>query len=201
MVFYIISQVLVFLGTALDLIARLLKSKKWILVFMVIASSLYVASYIFISSPLAAIINAINMVRTFYYIYLNEKNKPLKSYVIPIVLTVVASSASVAIFWQNAFDLFMIASLTLLAVGFASKNLLTIRIITIVNASIWVFYNLLLVAYVSVLCNVLNIVLALVAIILYDVLEPRKKKKLSLAEEQMQVTSQEIEQINENEEK
>lgn len=199
MVFYIISQVLVFIGTGLDLIARLLKSKKWILIFMVLGSFFCVASYIFISSPLAAIINAINLVRTLYYIYLNEKDKPLKSYIIPIILTIVASSVSVAVFWKDAFDLFMIVSLTLLAVGFSFKNLLTIRIITIVNALIWVLYNSLLSAYVSVLCNVLNIILALVAIILYDIIEPRKKKKneLLLVEEINTESEQEEKNINE----
>ncbi len=192
MVLYIISQVLIFVGTGIDLVSRLLKSKKWILIFMVTASAFYVASYLFINSPLAAIINAINLVRTLDYIYLNEKKKSLKSYIVPIILTITASSVFVAVFWTNAFDLFMIASLAILAIGLASKNLLTIRIVTIVNSAIWVFYNLLIGSPMGAICSALNIVLALIAIILYDIIEPRRKKNKIV----QQVV--EIEQVSED---
>ncbi len=176
-ILYIISQVLIFIGTAIDLAARLMKSKKLILILMVISSCFSVASYIFISYPLPAIINAINLARSIYYVYLNEKDKPLKSYIVPIVLTVITTCISVACLWTNAYDLFMIASLSILAIGFSFKNLLEIRIITIVNAAMWLFYNILLGAYVGALCNVLNIILAIVGIILYDIIAPRKQKK------------------------
>lgn len=181
---FILSQVCVFTGTAIDFIARIMKTKKWILIFMIIASFFYVSSYIFLNSPLAAIINAINLVRSLVYLFIDEKNKPFKSYIAPMIITIVATCISVAVFWNNAIDLFMIASLTMLSIVFAFKNLLAIRIVTIANAGIWVAYNILLNSFMGALCSGINILVALIAIILYDIIEPRKKKHLAEKQEQ-----------------
>ena len=138
---YIASQVLVFTGIAVELIGRLMKSKRLVLVFLFIACLFYVSSYICLKSPLPAIINGINVLRSFTYAYLNEKNKPFKSYVFPIVLTVVLAVPFVVIFWTGPLDLFMLASVIVLSVGLAIKNMLTVRLCLMANNSMWAVYN------------------------------------------------------------
>ena len=72
---YIASQVIVVLGLIIDLTGKALKNKKHILLFMAIASILFTLSYVLLQSPLPMIANFIAMVRSFWYLFLDEKKK------------------------------------------------------------------------------------------------------------------------------
>lgn len=174
---YIASQVLVFIGIAVDLVGRIMKNKKLVLIFTVVASAFYVSSYICLAAPLPAIINGVNVVRNFVYVFLNEKDKPFKSYIIPMILAILSTVPFVAIFWTSPMDLFMIASITVLTIGLAFKNMLSVRLSLILNSALWCVYNFSLKGYANMTCDIINMSISVVAIILYNVIPYIKQKK------------------------
>lgn len=178
---FIISQILAFVGTGIDLTGKVMKNKKGILICLVTGSSLFVLSYIFLKSPLPAIINGIALVRNLIYTYLNSKQKPFKSFVPTLVISVLLTIIAVVIFWNNPYDIIMIVSILLLSIGLAFKNTLYVRISLMCNNSIWIIYDLSLGAYINVACDIINVLVNFTSTMIYHVILPkREKKKLAL---------------------
>ncbi len=174
---FIISQILAFVGTGIDLTGKVMKNKKGILVCLVTASALFVLSYVFLNSPLPAIINGIALGRNLIYTYLNSKQKPFKSFVIPMIISVALTTLAVGLLWTGPFDIIMIVSILLLSVGLAFKNTLIVRICLMFNSGIWIIYDFALGAFANVACDVTNILINLIATIIYHVILPRKAKR------------------------
>lgn len=174
---FIISQILAFVGTGIDLTGKVMKNKKGILICLVTGSSLFVLSYIFLKSPLPAIINGIALVRNLIYTYLNSKQKPFKSFVPTLVISVLLTIIAVVIFWNNPYDIIMIVSILLLSIGLAFKNTLYVRISLMCNNSIWIIYDLSLGAYINVACDIINVLVNFTSTMIYHVILPKREKK------------------------
>ena len=165
---YLVSQILVITGVIIDLISKLLKNKKLILLFMFIASIFFVLSYLFLKNPLAATANGVALTRYIWYLYLNQKNKNFKHYILPIVLLNVLFIIAFIFFMQSALDIILIVSTLILSFGLALNNLNMVRFSLLVNAILWAFYNFIIGAYGSFGCNILNIVVVIYALVYYN---------------------------------
>ncbi len=172
---YIISQVLVAIGIVFDFIGRTTKTKKSIISFMVIASIFYVLSYFFLLRPLPAIFNALCIVRGVVFLYLDEKQKSLTPYIITSIILLTLTCVSVAVYWNNVLDVFMIVSMLLLLFIFTFKNTLIIRLGLIGNFVLWMTYNFSLSAYVNMASDTLQVIPTIASLIWYDLIEPRKQ--------------------------
>lgn len=198
MALYIISQVLMGLGMTIDLSSRIMKSKKFILVYMTLASVFYVSSYLCQNSPLPAVANACNLVRGISYLYLDKKAMPFKYYLIPMAIIFCGFGVAIGFLWRDNMDIIMIISILLCTICLAFKNLLVVRIGLIANSSIWIAYNAYIASYVGVACNVLNIIFVIAAIISYHVILPKKQATLNNNEKTETITSQTDEQTIKN---
>lgn len=174
---YITSQILVFIGLVIDLTGRCLKRKKNFLFFNVTAPLFYVSSYIFLNSWLGAMANGLNLIKNCFYIYFDKNSKNYKYYILTMVVIIAVFSVSLFIFWKSVLDLFLLASLIILCVGFAFKKILIARITLILNSLIWLVYNFSLKGYVNMICNLSGIVISLSAIIIYDCVPYFKRKQ------------------------
>lgn len=183
MVLYIASQALVLIGMILDLIGKTMKSKKFILFFMTIANIFYVSSYICLKSPFAAIANSVNFVRCITYFVLDEKEKPITTYLLPMVLFDIACIASVIVFWSGAQDLLLLFAMLLSNTILISKNTLIIRTGLLFVGIAWCSYNFTLHSYGAMVCDILNFIFVLVALIYYNFYLERKKRKNNLKKE------------------
>ena len=174
---YILSQVCVFVAFAIDLMSYFWKSKKFFLLFCVASSVLYISSYVFLGYYLPVAANAMFFVRAVWYFYLNEKDKPFKSHIIPIIALNVAFAVAFAFLYLSPLDFFLLASMILLTIGFAFKNMLIVRICCCVNATFWATYNFIIKGYVNFACSLSMMFVILFTIFLYHILPRIKGKK------------------------
>ena len=184
---YLASQILVLVGLVFDLTGRAMKKKTFVLLCMMIAVAFYIASYICLKQLLPAVINGIHMIRNIVYMRLNGKDKPFHSYFLPMSCAVLSSVPLIAVFWSDATDLFMLASVIILSLGLALKNMLTVRLCLIANNTLWCIYNFGFKGYANMACDAVNVLVSVIAILIYNVILPfgkrKKKNSFKTAEE------------------
>lgn len=173
---YITSQALAFAGISVEIVGRVMKNKRYIMFFTLVAGLFYTSSYICLQTPLPALVNGTNILRNIVYIVLNGKDKPTKSYIAPMAMSVAAVTVYVGVFWSSPLDLFMIVSMTAVAVGFAFKNLVVVRICMMTDSAVWVVYNIMIEGYVNMACDALKFI-AVLAVTIYAAVAAYKAKK------------------------
>lgn len=174
---YILSQVSVGIGMVVDLIGKVMKSKKVLLIFMAISSVFYSISYILLSSYLPAIMQILLLIRAVWYMYLDEKQKPIKYYLMPFALVNAIFIVSVVFFWENAMTIVLIVAMFILTFCLMFKNMVFIRILLIANSLLWCSYNFTIQGYVNMACDLSSVVLYLIALFAYNILPAIRKKR------------------------
>lgn len=182
MTLYIISQVLMGIGLLIDLSGKIMKSKKFILIYITLANCFYVASYLCQLSPLPAVTNTCNFFRNISYLYLDKKKKPFKYYLIPMAIIFTSFGLALGFLWRNPMDLMMLASILICTICLAFKNLLIVRTGLIANSLMRLPYNIYIASYVGAATNIVNIACVLGAILYYHVISPKKKAKAAKQE-------------------
>ena len=178
MTLYIISQIMYVMGVCVDTVCKALKSQKMIVFFTAFSSVFYILSYIFLRSPLAAIVNSILLVRAIIYIYLSRGNKPFKDYLWVIVTVMLAVSVVYVFYWSGPLDLLMFFGVLFSTLALACRNTLFLRLGLIISAILWSAFNGMLHAYVNMSMDLTNLVIVVVAIFVYNV--PHKERKLNI---------------------
>ena len=165
---YILSQISVFIGVILDLIGKGTKNKKYLLLFLTLSNIFYITSYIFLFKPLPIIANSLFLIRGLVYLVLDNKKAPFKYYLFPMILFISAFCIALGFLWSSPMDLFMLASMLIVSIILAFKNMLMIRIFLIINSALWATYNFTIKGYVNSICDVLQIIVLIYAIIKYS---------------------------------
>lgn len=160
-----------------DLIGKVMKSKKLLLLSMAISSVFYSISYLLLSSYLPAIMQILLLVRAVWYMYLDEKQKPIKYYLLPFTLVNAIFVVSVVFFWGNAMTIVLIVAMFILTFCLMFKNMVFIRILLIANSLLWCSYNFTIQGYVNMACDLSSIVLYLIALFVYNILPAIRRKK------------------------
>ncbi len=174
---YILSQIFVFIAFGIDLVSYFWKSKKFFLLFCIASSVLYVSSYVFLGYYLPVVANSLFFVRAVWYFYLNEKDKDFNSYIIPIIVLNIAFSVAFVFLYLSPLDFFLLASMILLTIGFAFKDMLFVRICCCINAAFWATYNFIIKGYVNFACSLSMMFVILFTIFLYHILPKIKAKR------------------------
>lgn len=147
--------------------------KSNILKLQIIANAFYAIEYYLLNLYSAACMNIVSTVRM---ILINKKEKERK--VITKWFVLIFSAIIIAIgikTYENYLSLFPI--IITLAYTFATcqKNLKVIRIIFLIAAMFWVYYNFLGEAYISLLGNAFEIVSGIISIIRFDIKKQDKR--------------------------
>ena len=176
MALYIASQLLFAVGMIIDIGSRIMKNKKYMLLLMAIASIFYVASYICLKSPLSAISNGLNLIRSFVYLFLEKKNKSFKYFILPIFLILASFTTAQVFYWNSLLDMFIIAAMFSSTIFLAFKDTFIIRIGLTFTITMWAIYDFTLHAYVNMACDILNIIILIFTLIYYHYILPKKRK-------------------------
>lgn len=174
MVTYILSQVAVFIGMAIDLTGQAMKNKKYILVFLSISCVFYATSYILLGSVLAAVVNGLAILRGIAYLLMDKHKLAYKWYLIPMFLTNAIFAVFAVFFWNNLLDIILVVSVFILTLGLTFKNVNIVRPFLIANNLMWFVFNLIYHSYVGIACNVAGLIISITALIVYN----RKGKKI-----------------------
>ncbi len=176
-IIFILSQVCAFIGVAISLAGKMMKNKKYLLLFSTVSSIFYVLSYSFLRAPISAILNGLAIIRAVSFMIMDKRNLPFKYYLIPISILFIAIAISMGFLWEGYSDVLIIIGFVESTLALAIKNTLFIRLGLILNSLMWMINNIILSAYVNLATDILNILTLIVAIIIYNFILPRRQRK------------------------
>ena len=170
----ILYIILVAVAFIVENVGQMMKSKKYIIAFITVASLLYAASYVCLQKPIPMIANLFNLYRGIEFIDLEKHNKPYTSYILPSIIIIGGVALSVGLLWSSPFDLFVLAATIIVTLTQIPKSELIVRIGLFTQLAFWTVYNIIFNAYANLISSVLKMVIIIATIIYYNVYIPKR---------------------------
>lgn len=164
---FIIAQILGVIGPVLKIIGIQFKDKNKILLMFVLVNLTIGIELILLKAYAGAIVCLIAVVQTFInYIY-NKKNQKLPKFYIPIYIVV---SLIAGIYtYEEPMDVLAIICAMLYIASICQVKERNIRIVSLINMSIWIVYNFYFKAYTDGIFKIGFVISNLIAIYKYDI--------------------------------
>ncbi|MFR2535052.1 MAG: YgjV family protein [Clostridia bacterium] len=142
------------------------KQKKKILQAQIVANILYAIQYILIGVIVAGSMNMVSAFRCYFFYKEEEKKQKISAFWLFLFITIILILAVITC--KDLFSLIPIMITILYTYATWQKNTKVIRIIFLVAACIWVYYNVSVGAYVAVIGNIMEIVSSIVSMCRFD---------------------------------
>ena len=161
----ILAQVLALFAILFWVISILLKNKKNILLMQVIANGIYGIEYLLLGAFSAASMNFLSFLRLLVYYFYTSLNIKMPKWILFVFIALVLLFGIIT--YDGLISLLPIIITVLYTYAFWQNNLNVARIIYIVAAIIWIYYNYEVGAYVGIIGNILEITTGLISLIKY----------------------------------
>lgn len=161
----ILAQVLASFAILFWVISILLKNKKNILLMQVIANGIYGIEYLLLGAFSAASMNFLSFLRLLVYYFYALLNIKMPKWILFVFIALVLLFGIIT--YDGLISLLPIIITVLYTYAFWQNNLNVARIIYIVAAIIWIYYNYEVGAYVGIIGNALEIITGLISLIKY----------------------------------
>lgn len=161
----ILAQVLASFAILFWVISILLKNKKNILLMQVIANGIYGIEYLLLGAFSAASMNFLSFLRLLVYYFYALLNIKMPKWILFVFIALVLLFGIIT--YDGLISLLPIIITVLYTYAFWQNNLNVARIIYIVAAIIWIYYNYEVGAYVGIIGNILEITTGLISLIKY----------------------------------
>ena len=161
----VLAQVLALFAILFWVISILLKNKKNILLMQVIANGIYGIEYLLLGAFSAASMNFLSFLRLLVYYFYTSLNIKMPKWILFVFIALVLLFGIIT--YDGLISLLPIIITVLYTYAFWQNNLNVARIIYIVAAIIWIYYNYEVGAYVGIIGNALEITTGLVSLIKY----------------------------------
>ena len=172
---FILSQILSFIALVINMVAVQLKTKKQILLTIVISNLLFVISYLLLGACVGALTCGIVAIEIIINTILEDKGKKTSIYL--IVLYLVVSILIGVLTFSNLIDLLpIIASILFLFTLVQSKEKY-VRLFILGNLTSWIIYDFFVKAYLDGISDLFIISSTIIAIIRYDIKKEVKENE------------------------
>lgn len=161
----ILAQILALFAILFWVISILLKNKKNILLMQVIANGIYGIEYLLLGAFSAASMNFLSFLRLLVYYFYTSLNIKMPKWILFVFIALVLLFGIIT--YDGLISLLPIIITVLYTYAFWQNNLNVARIIYIVAAIIWIYYNYEVGAYVGIIGNALEIITGLISLIKY----------------------------------
>lgn len=161
----VLAQVLALFAILFWVISILLKNKKNILLMQVIANGIYGIEYLLLGAFSAASMNFLSFLRLLVYYFYTSLNIKMPKWILFVFIALVLLFGIIT--YDGLISLLPIIITVLYTYAFWQNNLNVARIIYIVAAIIWIYYNYEAGAYVGIIGNILEITTGLISLIKY----------------------------------
>ena len=161
----ILAQILALFAILFWVISILLKNKKNILLMQVIANGIYGIEYLLLGAFSAASMNFLSFLRLLVYYFYALLNIKMPKWILFVFIALVLLFGIIT--YDGLISLLPIIITVLYTYVFWQNNLNVARIIYIVAAIIWIYYNYEVGAYVGIIGNILEIITGLISLIKY----------------------------------
>lgn len=170
----IISNLIGAMALAFWTISMQVNKKSTLMKFQLIANFLYAIQYLLIGAITAATMNIISVVR--YYIYYKNEEKGKDNTYFMLFTFILIIIIMGAITYNGAVNIIPIAISIVYTYATWQKDVKIIRYVIMFAAIIWIFYNMYVGAYITIVGNVMEVISSLTAIIRYDKMNNNKIK-------------------------
>lgn len=161
----VLAQVLALFAILFWVISILLKNKKNILLMQVIANGIYGIEYLLLGAFSAAGMNFLSFLRLLVYYFYALLNIKMPKWILFVFIALVLLFGIIT--YDGLISLLPIIITALYTYAFWQNNLNVARIIYIVAAIIWIYYNYEVGAYVGIIGNILEITTGLISLTKY----------------------------------
>lgn len=169
-VWFVIAQIFGAIGLILIVISFQMRRKKTLLKLQVMSCLMFVLQYICLRAPNGCVMNGIAAARNLAY----SRYKKAPTWLVALVLATVAVSAIV--FYENPVGLLPGVATMIYTVGFASKNMRIVRGSDVLACLFYIAYNISVGAWMGLAATLLEMTFTIIAIIRFDIREPRLTK-------------------------
>ena len=169
MFYFIVAQIFGALALAILIISLQKNSKTKLLLYQSISSLLYALQYLFLNAYTGCFMNLICMIRNIIFNQYPKKRPPVYWLIITIVLMIFFSSLS----YTGVISFLPMIAVILYSIALWHGNLTVIRTTEIISCSLYILYNIKVLAITGLIATIIELVGAILAVYKFDI----KKKK------------------------
>lgn len=169
MFYFIVAQIFGAFALAILIISLQKNSKTKLLLYQSISSLLYALQYLFLNAYTGCFMNLICMIRNMIFNQYPKKRPPVYWLIITIVLMIFFSSLS----YTGVISFLPMIAVILYSIALWHGNLTVIRTTEIISCSLYILYNIKVLAITGLIATIIEFVGAILAVYKFDI----KKKK------------------------
>ena len=169
MFYFIVAQIFGAFALAILIISLQKNSKTKLLLYQSISSLLYALQYLFLNAYTGCFMNLICMIRNMIFNQYPKKRPPVYWLIITIVLMIFFSSLS----YTGVISFLPMIAVILYSIALWNGNLTVIRITEIISCTLYIIYNIKVLAIIGLIATIIEFVGAILAVYKFDI----KKKK------------------------
>lgn len=169
MFYFIVAQIFGALALTILIISLQKNSKTKLLLYQSISSLLYALQYLFLNAYTGCFMNLICMIRNMIFNQYPKKRPPVYWLIITIVLMIFFFSLS----YTGVISFLPMIAVILYSIALWHGNLTVIRTTEIISCSLYILYNIKVLAITGLIATIIELVGAILAVYKFDI----KKKK------------------------
>lgn len=159
---YVLAQIMGVLAIILWVFSILLKNKKDILLSQVVANAIYGIEYSLLGAFSAASMNFLSFIRLLVYYSFAKKEKEMPEFILIIFSFLILILGFLTL--DGVLSIIPVIITLLYAYSFWQKDLKIARIIYILAAILWIYYNFKIGAFIGIIGNVLEIIAGVISL-------------------------------------
>lgn len=169
MFYFIVAQIFGAFALTILIISLQKNSKTKLLLYQSISSLLYALQYLFLNAYTGCFMNLICMIRNMIFNRHSKKRPPVYWLIITIVLMIFFSSLS----YTGIISFLPMIAVILYSIALWHGNLTVIRTTEIISCSLYILYNIKVLAITGLIATIIELVGAIITVYKFDI----KKKK------------------------
>ena len=169
MFYFIVAQIFGALALTILITSLQKNSKTKLLLYQSISSLLYALQYLFLNAYTGCFMNLICMIRNMIFNQYPKKRPPVYWLIITIVLMIFFSSLS----YTGVISFLPMIAVILYSIALWHGNLTVIRTTEIISCSLYILYNIKVLAITGLIATIIELVGAIITVYKFDI----KKKK------------------------
>lgn len=165
----LIAQIFGFIALIIYCVSLQTTKREKLLKALIICNVFYCLQYLMLNAYAALFSCLIGAVRSIIFVKYEKENKPVSLWILLLVIGITIYSGILS--YNGLISLIPIITGIMYSIAVWQPNLKIFRINSVINALCWIFYNIQVGAYVSILSSIIELISGSIAIIKLDVLK------------------------------
>ena len=172
--FYILTQIVGYVGVVFVVIAFQCKKHKHVLVLKTTNELIFALQYLMLGAYTGVAMNFIGSLRNFIFVAQVEKGKSTR--VGQVLFSVFFVAFGIAT-WQGPISIAVIAAKLVTTIAYGIKNTRVIRFLTLPTSICWLVYNVVANSTAGVLCETFTSLSIVTAMVRIELIEPYLRRR------------------------